>query len=110
MRILHGATDNEIIQEHERNLAELSAFQQKSAPKSRKSLSAMNVLKKSTTPRLTPKQSKQSGKLGTSSSATAVESDFDELPVPSKFIPGDTIIVDTKIGMWPGMVAFFIFY
>lgn len=109
LRILHGATEEEIVQEHDRYLEEFAAVKQKSTPiqqkltpKSKKSLASMDVLKKTTTPRGTPK--KVSGKsTASSSAATAASSDFEELPVPSKFEPGDTIIVDTKIGMWPGI-------
>jgi hypothetical protein len=112
VRILHGATEEDLIAEGERQEEEF-AVQKGSA---KKKLSAADVLKKTTgggtpkntlTPRKNTAQMKQlkTMPVAVNSPKVPYSPAMDQSMHPDHYEPGETIIVDTKIGMWPGIVS-----
>lgn len=110
VRILHGATEEDLIAEGERQEEEF-AVQKGSA---KKKLSAADVLKKTTgggtpkntlTPRKNTAQMKQlkTMPVAVNSPKVPYSPAMDQSMHPDHYEPGETIIVDTKIGMWPGI-------
>ncbi|KAL7072142.1 hypothetical protein ACQ4LE_008444 [Meloidogyne hapla] len=99
VRILQGTSIEEILEENDRMMEEMGVPVQKQKSSTKKSLNTSDISRKHvTSPKSTPKQHK------TPRGAATVYQQPPELEPPEAlFTPGDPIIVDTSIGMWPGI-------
>jgi hypothetical protein len=105
VRILNGASMEQVIADYEASVAE----QQAQKPTPAKKMSTVELLKKTSTgssSKGTPKQAAKSAKGTPSSSKKPQQRQQQEMEEPVRFKPGEQIIVDTQIGMWPGIVGF----
>uniref|UniRef100_A0A914MYV3 PWWP domain-containing protein n=1 Tax=Meloidogyne incognita TaxID=6306 RepID=A0A914MYV3_MELIC len=101
VRILHGTSVEEILEENDRMMEEMGITVQKPKSSTKKSLNTSDggMRKSGASPKSTPKQYKTPR---TAASAYQQQPEV-EPPAEVQFIPGDPIIVDTSIGMWPGI-------